>query len=95
MQQCQDAEVRARARIVEFGALATAAAILATSAFTVETVSTVETLSAPIVTELEERVTAEIKAEIGEVEERVLSTVEKEEAAFESAMYKAETGRSL
>ena len=31
-----------RGRIVEFGALATAAAILATSAFTVETVSTVE-----------------------------------------------------
>jgi len=95
MQACQDAEVRARARIVEFGALATAAAILATSAFTVETVSTVESLSAPIVSELEERVTAEIKAEIGEVEERVLSTVEREEAAFESAMYKAETGRSL
>lgn len=55
MQACQDAEVRARARIVEVGALATAAAILATSAF----------------------------------------TVEKEEASFESAMYKAETGRAL
>ena len=93
MQTCQDPEVRGRARIVEFGALLTASAILATSVFTFETVETVESISAPIVTQFEQRVAAEI----GEVEERVLSTVEREvereEAAFETALYKAETGR--
>jgi len=101
MQACQDPEVRGRARIVELGALVTAAAILATSAITVETVVEVETLSAPLVARVEQRVAAEIGeigAEIGEVEGKVGAAVEREvereEAAFESALYNAETGGS-
>ena len=67
MQNCQDPEVRGRARIVEFGALLTASAILATSIFTVETVETEVAFAAPIVSQFEQRVAKEV----GEVEREV------------------------
>ena len=67
MKGCQDPEVRGRARIVEFGALLTASAILATSIFTVETVETEVAIATPIVSQFEQRVAKEV----GEVEREV------------------------
>jgi len=93
MKECQDPTVRARARIVELGAVVTAAVILATSAITVETVETVEAVSAPLVAEVEHRMVQEINKEMKEAEERVGAAVEREEAAFESAFYKAANGQ--
>jgi len=89
MKRSQDPDVRARARIVELGAIATAAAIIATSAVTVETVETVETVvetvSAPIV----QRVEREVEQELGVVEEKIEKAVEKEAQALEQGLEEA------
>merc|ERR1719269_378658 len=97
MISCQDGDVRSRARIVELSAMATAAAIFATSALTVETVETVETLSAPIEQQVLDEVKKEaaaVESRVEEVEQQVLDEV-KEEAAVEGrveeALLEAET----
>lgn len=92
MKECQDPEVRSRARIVELGAMVTAAAVFAASAVTVETVETVESLAAPVVSRVERQVVNEIERDLEGVEERVEATIEREGADFQRALYDAETG---
>jgi len=92
MKECQDPEVRSRARIVELGAMVTAAAVFAASAVTVETVETVESLAAPVVSRVEQQVVNEIERDLEGVEERVEATIEREGADFQRALYDAETG---
>jgi len=92
MAGCQDGDVRARARIVELASLATAAAVFATSALTVEGVEEIESASAPYVQQAERAVSTEL----GSLEQRVEASVEREAAGlelqFEQALIDAETG---
>jgi hypothetical protein len=66
---------------VEFASIATAAAIVATTALTVETVDVVESAAAPVVAKVEER-----------AEEKLQAAVEKEEGLFKKTLREAETG---
>jgi len=98
MKECQDPEVRSRARIVELGSIALAAAVLGSTALTFEGVETAETLSAPLVAEVQRSVARELEqveesvAEaVEQVEERVGEAVQKEEADYERALLQAET----
>jgi len=64
MMSCQDEAVRDRARIVEFGALMAAALIATETGLTFGTVAKVESLSAPLVAQVEQRVEA-AEADVG------------------------------
>ena len=88
MRDCQEPDVRARARIVELGAIATAAAVFATSALTVETVETVESVAAPAVQRVEMQVADELVA----VERGIEREVQAAEAIFEEALEEAAMG---
>ena len=90
MKACQDGDVRARARILEFGAIATAAAVLATSAATVETVEIgVESVErAPIVRAVEQ----ELADELSEVERDIGAVASGAASGFDDAMQSAERG---
>jgi len=84
MMSCQDGTVRARARIVELGAMLAASLILVETTLTVETVETVEQLAeqAPIVQQVAgevEKVEQQLAGEVQQVEQQVAEEVEKVE----------------
>lgn len=90
MEACQDPAVRARARIVELGAIATASAIIASTVTTVETVElgveTVEMEVAPLVAPLVQKVEEQLESEVRAVERQVEEVVEGVEGAVERAV---------
>lgn len=78
MRACQDPDVRSRARIVELGAIVTAAAIFTSSMLTVETLEYEAPIAARAAVSIERQVVQEIEevekavtGEIGEVEKGI------------------------